>query len=289
MAPQKKRYRMKAGKLKRRVLLLLLLAVVAVASLATTGLWSQLRSVIVDQGIYNSSVSVYLPPPRVVWAFWMDLPTMSSTRRAAFDNMVDNLGVPVRLITLSNVSHYNVSWDPIHPAISEPYLSDIHKGDYLRAYFMRHYGGGYHDIKWDSNDWSAAFDAFDDPNVWVVGTYELGEKGVACDPKTANAIGTDCGQVRAQWMRLASNVLYIMRPSTPFAITWLRIINERLDAHQEKLRQHPAPMPRCCKNGENGYPLRWAELHGEQFHPLQTLYIQHVRIGLPRWDAKPYI
>ena len=189
MAPQKKRYRMKAGKLKRRVLLLLLLAVVAVASLATTGLWSQLRSVM--PGIYNSSVSVYLPPPRVVWAFWMDLPTMSSTRRAAFDNMVDNLGVPVRLITLSNVSHYNVSWDPIHPAISEPYLSDIHKGDYLRAYFMRHYGGGYHDIKWDSNDWSAAFDAFDDPNVWVVGTYELGEKGVACDPKTANAIGRD--------------------------------------------------------------------------------------------------
>ena len=229
-------------------------------------------------------------PPRLVWCFWFG-PPMSSTRRGAFDSMVANLGVPVRLVTAQNLSQYNVSWDPIHPAISEPYLSGNHKADYLRAYFMRHYGGGYQDVKWASRNWSAAFNAFKDPNVWVVGTDERGKSDIGCDPKTANALQTDCAHVRGQWRNLVSNCAYIMRHSTPLAIEWLRIINIRLDEHQTKLRIHPAPYARCCGwlHRQLGYPVRWAELHGEQFHPLQAHWMKHVRKGVPRWDNRQYI
>jgi hypothetical protein len=53
-----------------------------------------------------------------------------------------------------------------------------------------------------------------------------------------------------------------------------------LDYRFQDLKNHPPPFPRCCLNGEGGYPLRWIEILGEiqteavdkyNSHVLQTL------------------
>jgi hypothetical protein len=211
---------------------------------------------------------------------------MSAVRKGALKSMVDNLEVPIKLITVNNLQEYNIHSDPIHNEIFKENLSGIHKADYLRAYFMRHYGGGYHDIKYTSHSWQHQFNVFSDSNVWLYGTYENGPNDIACDPETAKPL--TCEAVRQTWDKLVSNGIYIMRPQTPIAIEWLSIINHRLDLYTSDLHKHPAPSSRCCQIQENGYPIRWAELHGEQFHPLQIKYLDHVRKGLPRWDTIPY-
>lgn len=52
---------------------------------------------------------------------------------------------------------------------------------------------------------------------------------------------------------------------------------------------HPAPMDRCCLGVDaNGYPIRWAELHGEINGMVQAKYVQHMSQGLPHWDSSAY-
>ena len=51
----------------------------------------------------------------------------------------------VILITPEKLNKYILNEHPLHP--SYYYLSEVHKSDYLRTYFMRFYGGGYSDIK----------------------------------------------------------------------------------------------------------------------------------------------
>ena len=74
-----------------------------------------------------------------------------------------NIGASVELVTDTNLHEYNIPESPMHPAVCSKTLSAIHKADYLRVYFMHHYGGGYHDVKPHSasNNWTAVFSEFD--------------------------------------------------------------------------------------------------------------------------------
>ena len=98
---------------------------------------------------------------------------MHGARKEAYETLVQNIGVEVELVTEKNLHFYNVSSHPFHKAISFPLgkgLSAIHVGDYLRVYFMHHYGGGYHDIKRHAAgaSWASSFDLIEnDPNIWV--------------------------------------------------------------------------------------------------------------------------
>ena len=60
----------------------------------------------------------------------------------------------VLLITPNNLNDYIVKDDPLPEAYN--YLSLVHKADYLRTYFMYHYGGGYADIKRYQHSWKEA-------------------------------------------------------------------------------------------------------------------------------------
>jgi hypothetical protein len=42
-----------------------------------------------------------------------------------------------------------------------PLLSQTHMADYLRAYFMHHYGGGYADIEMQTGSWIESFEAME--------------------------------------------------------------------------------------------------------------------------------
>ena len=141
-----------------------------------------------------------------------------------------------------------------------------------------------------------------DQQLWVLGTAETGPVGIACNESVLRRLRFDppnCDLVRAQYSKLISNGQYIFRPSTPFAIEWLRIANDILDRKAPLIRRYtvpPARKGRCCFSewgaAEANYSLhalRWAELHGEIFHPLQLRWLRHISVGLPRWDSKPYV
>ena len=66
-------------------------------------------------------------------------------------------------------------------------------------------------------------------------------------------------------------------------------MHARLVSKHAAVREHPAPTARCCQEDPKGYPLAWAELHGNALHPLQLTYREHIAFGLPRWGAGAYI
>ena len=62
---------------------------------------------------------------------------------------------------------------PIHPAYN--FLSNIHRSDYLRCYFMHILGGGYADIKFytKNNNWCDAFNLINtEYQIQIIGEKE---------------------------------------------------------------------------------------------------------------------
>lgn len=205
------------------------------------------------------------PPPRRVFCFWTGENAMSEARRAAFDAMEADMGVPVTLITPENLSDWIVPGAPLHPTYES--LSSVHRSDYLRAYFMWHYGGGYSDIKRPTSQWVDAWDAFADPKVWISGYPEVSSRSCGGDGHTS--LGRE---IHRNFPRLVGFGAFIVRPKTPFAREWIREIERRLDYYYEELRAAPGG----TWGEEKGYPLKWIEIGSDVFHPLQLKYLRHV-------------
>ena len=267
--------------------------------------WARARA-----GVSELSASRKPRIPRVVWAFWFGN-EMRGSRLESFRNLRNGIGVHLKLVNDSNLQEFEHPEFPFHPTLN--LLSQNHKVDYLRAYFMHFYGGGYHDIKGHKSEdsWAENFSLFDkDVTLWLLGSAVFQQDHVGCDETYAQNVlmgydtscsaseqipldtvepnqGLCCELVFNMWQRLVQNGAYIMRPNTAFTVAWLNFLTARLDAKHLLLHSHPSPRPRCCQSGVDsmGYPLRWAEVHGEVFHPLQAKYIDHVRQGLPRWDT----
>jgi len=81
---------------------------------------------------------------------------MSPQRKECLDFILANAKCEVVLVRPDNLDKYVLPDQPIHPAYQ--YLSETHKADYLRTYFMHFLGGGYTDIKKFEGDWNKAFD-----------------------------------------------------------------------------------------------------------------------------------
>ena len=221
---------------------------------------------------------------KVVWAIWFG-PLPTGARLAAMQTL-NNTNVPVRMINSSNWLDVELPDHPFPRALLLPGLSEIHRADYLRAYLMNHYGGGYTDVKPTGSSWANAWDEFNNPDVWIVGTPERGRFDIACSNGVVNLTCTKIGDA---WQKLAANSAYIMRDHTPVTAAWLREATRRLVLHGPMVMRHPAHRPRCCQESNpNQYPLRWAELHGEILHPLMAVYRKHIRLSLPRWLDGPY-
>lgn len=246
------------------------------------------HGVVTATGVASGSQTV----PVMVWTLWFGEP-MRGHRLKAFRALEASLGVPVRLIQEDEIASLNKSHDPIHPAIFSGTMSAIQQGDYMRAYIMHHYGGGYTDIKPTTRNWSASFDEFKDPSLWMLGVKEIAG-GVACGGHYLKFLGihASCGDVTQQWETMVTNGAYIIRPGSPISEQWLKAANWRLDQTFERLKRHPAPFQRCCLGNTDAasraYPLRWADLHGEIMGPLQYRFLMHIKQGLPHWAAGSY-
>jgi hypothetical protein len=233
----------------------------------------------------NNIRSVYGVPELVFICWFGD--TISDNRLAALNSLVHHIGVPHILVTDANVHTFVKPDHPLHEAW--PYLSGVHKSDYIRAYLLHHYGGGYHDVKYRSHSWRGQWEAFANDRIWIKGRREQCPGYIGYDVDRPH----ETRFVQAHYHDLVTMGWVICRPHTPYTRRLLEYIESKLDFHLPKLRMYPS----VCSSGyyanrpfdkvpsDQAYPLRWLELMGEKFHLLMWEYKDHIEYGLP--DADP--
>ena len=110
---------------------------------------------------------------RRLWCVWAGDNPMTVNRMHSLDTLKElNPELELTLVTPSNLHRFIVPAHPLHEAY--PHLSLPHRSDYLRAYFLHHYGGAYADIKSmgaGMADPVLSVRASDGP--WVVGYPEI--------------------------------------------------------------------------------------------------------------------
>ena len=110
--------------------------------------------------------------PLRVFTFWTGSNPLTENRKKCLENIKTVIGVPIILITKDNLSEWILKDYPLHEAYT--YLSSVHKADYLRCYFMHHYGSGYTDIKYQTGSWLNSFNKLNnDTNAIGIGYKEI--------------------------------------------------------------------------------------------------------------------
>jgi hypothetical protein len=252
--------------------------------------YSNLKSL---EEIYNNNIDVDNVEyengvPKVVYIVWFGK-NISNNRLKALNSLVDSLKVPYILITEDNYMNFSVKETPIHKNFH--HLSGNHKSDYLRAYLLNFYGGGYHDIKYRDISWENEWKTFKDDNIWMKSCKEIKKSHIGYDvdrPETK--------KVQNYYSQLGSMCWVISRKETPYTIELLQKIEEKLDLHDKKLNLYPseknggyyADRPFSKLKKEDKYPLRWLELMGEHFHLLMYEYKDNIDLTLPRPNMKGY-
>lgn len=199
---------------------------------------------------------------KALFTFWTGDNPMSEARRKCLNSLTRS-GLDVYLVTPETLKEYEV--EPFHPAYE--YLSKVHKSDYLRCYFMHHFGGAYADVKWCERDWTKAFDMLGISDHYALGYSEVGAFGVAeCETPQVRQMLID------NYHKLIGVCAMICKAKTPFTTEWMQHVNAKLDSKFNDLKQN-----RGNVMGDNeGYPLRWTELLGDIFHPLAYKYHKHI-------------
>ena len=215
---------------------------------------------------------------KIIFCFWTGNNKMSLNRKKALDS-INISGLKVEFINQSNLNDWVKKDYPLHE--SYEYLSFIHRADYLRVYFMHHYGGGYTDIKFIHDSWINSWEYLMTSEKFGIGYREIGPKGVALIPsiKYINLL--------INWKKLLGNGAYIFKPNSEFTQEWMKNTNLLLENKLEELRISPSQIPEDFKgkiiDGKpSTYPLKWSELLGNIFHPLCLKYNQKLL-----YDLKP--
>jgi hypothetical protein len=204
-----------------------------------------------------------------LYCFWTGDNKMSDNRKLCLDNLYKT-GLEIVLITNKNLSSYILTNQPLHESFK--YLSETHKADYLRTYFMHFYGGAYSDIKNVTGSWIEAYnDLVNDKNKYANGVKEVGEYGVASLNK----------EIIKNWFKLIGNGGYIFRKNTPFTNEWYNSMLQKMNDVSEELKKYPSTHPQQVYSDTYKYPLRWAELLGEIFHPICYKYNKNILQTVP--------
>ena len=201
---------------------------------------------------------------RTIYIFWTGDNEITPNRLKGIESLQKNCGVKVQLITPNNLNDYIVKDDPLPEAYN--YLSLVHKADYLRTYFMYHYGGGYADIKRYQHSWKEAFEQLENSDAYVLGYKEVGWWGVANQTVKERLLKFE---LWVYWRHLLGNGAYICRPYTKFTTEWYAETKRRVIEKTDILKENPATDP----FGTNkNYPIEWSYILGGVFHPLCLKY-----------------
>ena len=201
---------------------------------------------------------------KVIYIFWTGDNEITPNRLEGIKSLEKVSGVDVKLITSKNLYEYIKKEDPLPEAYQ--YLSCVHRADYLRSYFMYHYGGGYADIKTYYKSWVPAFVKLEQSDAYVMGYPEVGFWGAASHDIDHIMLKKE---VFTYWRYLVGNGAYICRPHTRLTAEWHAEAKRRLLRLTESLKNHPSQDP-FGKNYD--YPVRWSYLLGGIFHPLCLKY-----------------
>jgi len=197
--------------------------------------------------------------------FWTGENTMISARRDNLAQLKEVSECEVVLITIWNLHEYILPEHPLHPAYE--YLSETHKSDYLRTYFMHFYGGGYSDVKGTTGSWRQAFHDFENSDAWICGYKEIA--------------GGTSSDYRDKWNELVGNGAYICKPGTPLTEEWYSQLNRILNSKLEQLILHPASHPRDRAGADSEYPIGWDEILGQIFNKVCYKYKEKLMRILP--------
>lgn len=216
----------------------------------------------------------------LIFCCWTGDEEMSTNRVQALWSILQNTGCTLALINKGNIENWILPDAPLHPAY--PYLSSTHKADYLRCYMMHHYGGGYTDLKITTKNWSKFFNALRNSDYLALGYAEL-EDGI---PHLKE---------REEYHHISHEDLiglcsFIFKKHTVLTKSWLVATEQLLTAKLEQLKANPAQHPLdqtgvILPNGMTSqYPLRWAEMLGEIFHPI----IYHSKERILKKSIEPF-
>ena len=213
--------------------------------------------------------NIQQPVNRIIYIFWTGDNEITPNRMVGIRSMEQKCEVPIKLITPKNLTDYIKEEDPLPEAYQ--YLSLNHRSDYLRSYFMYHYGGGYADIKTYYHSWIPAFDKLDaSEEAFVIGYPEVGYDGAANKSINNCKLKND---LQTHWRYLIGNGAFICRPHTKMAAEWHTAVKNRLIEYTESLKEHPA---KDIFGNNEDYPIPWASIQGEIFHPFCLKYREYL-------------
>jgi mannosyltransferase OCH1-like enzyme len=219
-----------------------------------------------DNNKYKVNTLEYVLPLYNIYCFWTGDNNISENRLNCVKQLKENSKCYISLIMKNDLPDYISSNHPLHESFQ--YLSFTHKSDYLRTYFMNHYGGGYSDIKKTTGPWINAFDELFLSDYWFNGYKEV-QGGVACGP----------GE---RWTELIGNGAYISKPNTPFTNEWYNAMIAKLDTKLDTLKKYPASYPQDGDGSiKTNYPIYWSEILGSIFHCVIYKYINKILRTLP--------
>jgi hypothetical protein len=203
----------------------------------------------------------------VIYTFWTGDNPLTESRKLSLQNLNDITGCKIVLITKNNLNNYILKEAPLHEGYI--YLSETHKADYLRTYFMHFYGGGYSDIKRTTGPWLKGFYDLENSDKWILGYEEIGPGGIAYKP------------AESSWKELIGNGAYICKKQTPLTQEWYSEMICVLDSKLDDLRKNPAKSVRDCSEQGTGYPIGWNEMLGRIFHKVCLKYKDKILNTLP--------
>lgn len=216
-----------------------------------------------------------------IFCVWSGNNPMSITRQKSLQSIIDNSGCKITLVTPENISTIEKKDNPIHEAYK--YLSLTHKADYLRAYLMYYYGGGYSDIKQIDFNWKPYFDLLENSSFDFIGYAERLPRHIASNKQ----------EIQNFYSNLCGCGHFIFKPKSSFAAKWLNQVNSILDYKFDQLKQHPGTYhPRAIFGGihdpestnvysESRYPLEWNEILGKIIHELMYQNFGCYTAGMP--------
>jgi len=205
--------------------------------------------------------------PKTIYTFWTGTNEMSCNRIQCLQHLRENTGANVILIDVNNYQDYILQSEPLHP--SYPYLSETHRADYLRTYFMHFFGGGYSDIKYTTGSWTQSFEEMLRTEKTICGYKEIGPFGVPVI------------ELRQEWESLIGGGCYIAKPNTAFTQKWYSRMVKILDEKLELIKANPSRFPQDCSEEGGGYPLAWQEILGRVFHRVCYEERDKISMSLP--------
>ncbi len=200
-----------------------------------------------------------------IFCMWAGTNPMSSQRIQALWSIYNNTRCPVVYINHQSLRDWEKPEHPYHPAFE--YLSDTHKSDYMRCYLMHHYGGGWADIKHTSADWRPHFKTLRISNALAIGYQEIAD-GI---PHLKGPLGD---KLRANYKENIGLCAFIFKRSSLITQDWYTQLHKKLDGLFHELQKFPAthpqdePQKKLDEQAISSYPISWAGILGEIFHPI---------------------